>query len=416
MKKYLPVLFVFVVVIFAIRFFEPRFINKSFVNYSNLIVCSLAIAVSIPFFFIRRKGFIFPIQLITVSIVFSFFMAYISWEQTISESLFVTAPFMLWIFFFFLLKVRLPIKTIENIVVIYGMAYVILYFFQLFYGPKVLFGTPLSGGDTFSEDRGILRIIFPGGGIFVLSIFIALNKITTEAKTKWFWLLLVILGIVIPILQATRLFISGVLLIYLIHFIRNLNIFKKVLIIGSITGILFLIGNSDLKIVNGLKEETTNDAKEGRNYVRVKASEYFLNDFSPDEINRIFGNGVPYTNFTYYGKTIERLEMQNGFYLEDVGIIAFYAMFGIVAITGFIFIWYKSFALNVPKEYYYAKYYLWFLLFTCLTTFYVYHYHYLIATVFALYIYQHAYEEQVVSQVILKDLAESSIDLEEEVI
>lgn len=405
MKKNLQIAFIFVIVALSIRFFDCRVINKSFINYSNLLACVTVILVSVPFFIRKQnKGFILPVQLIVVAIAFSFFMANISWYQTFLDSLTITAPYLLWIFFFYLLYIKVPVKTIEKIILIYGILYVILYFFQLRYGPKVYFGQPLEGGEEYTEDRGILRIIFPAGGIFVLASFIALNKLTTGAKGRLFWLLFALLGIVIPFLQVTRLFIAGVLLIYLFHFIKKLNLVKKALIMGVFGVGLFIVGNSDLAIVQGLKEESKYDAHAGQDYVRVKAAKYFLTDFSPSEINKVFGNGAPFTNFTYYGKAMERLQQEDGFYLEDVGIIAMYVMFGIIPIIALIIIWYKSFIIKIPDEYSYVKYYLWYLLFTCLTTFYVYHPYYLISSVFALYIYQTVYEEQKVKVALAKML------------
>lgn len=405
MKKYLQIAFIFVIVALSIRFFDCRVINKSFINYSNLLACVLVICISAPFFLRKQKsGFILPVQLIVVAIAFSFFMANISWYQKFTDSLTITAPYLLWIFFFYLLYVKVPVKTIEKIVLVYGVLYVILYFFQLRFGPKVYFGQPLEGGTEYTEDRGILRIIFPAGGIFVLASFIALNKLTTGAKGRWFWLAFTLLGVVIPFLQVTRLFIAGVLLIYLYHFIKKMNLLKKALIMGVFATGLFIVGNSNLPMVQGLKEESKYDAHAGEDYVRVKAAKYFLNDFSPSDINKVFGNGAPFTNFTYYGKTMERLQQEDGFYLEDVGIIAMYVMFGIIPIIALIMIWYKSFVIKIPDEYSYVKYYLWYLLFTCLTTFYVYHPYYLISSVFALYIYQTVYEQQQIKQALARIL------------
>jgi hypothetical protein len=78
--------------------------------------------------------------------------------------------------------------------------------------------------------------------------------------------------------------------------------------------------------------------------------------------------------------------------LSDVGIIAVYAMFGIFSIIGFVIIWIKSFIIPLPAEYQYAKYYLWYILFTSFTWYSVYHYHYLISTVFALYLFHKGME------------------------
>lgn len=391
MKK-LQVLFVFLFVIFSIRFFEAAFIDKSFLNYGNFISVLLAAALSLPYFFIRRRGFILPVQLMFIAIVISIVMAYISWGQSFSDSVTETVPYMVWILFFFLLHIKIPVKTIEKIVLFYGVLYVILYFFQLANSPTVFFGKSLYG-DKFTLDRGIYRIIFPGAGIFVLATFLSLNKLTTQARGKWFWLIFVLLGIVIPTLQVTRMFMAGVLFIYLLHFIRKQNIVKKVVIMGSFVGIVFLAANINNQIVNGLKSASATNAKQGQDYVRFLSSSYFLTDFSPNVASQVLGNGMPYIPFSNYGYKMEGLN-NKGYFMEDDGVIGMYAAFGILSVIAYIMIWYKSVKLKLSGQYLYVKYYLWFLLITCLTTFDVYHPNFLISTVFALYIYQVVYERE----------------------
>ena len=88
-----------------------------------------------------------------------------------------------------------------------------------------------------------------------------------------------------------------------------------------------------------------------------------------------------------YGKYVESLYPKD-LYMEDVGIIGLFTMAGILTVIGYVIIWVKSFKMKLPTEYYYVKYYLWFLLITCLTSDNVYSNYFLITTVFALYIYQ----------------------------
>ncbi|WP_147294324.1 hypothetical protein [Pontibacter diazotrophicus] len=321
-------------------------------------------------------------------------MANISWEQNFKDSLIETTPYLLWMLFFYLLYIRIPIRILENIIIIYGILYIVLYFIQLSNSHNVLFGKPISGGDEFTEQRGMTRIIFPGGGIFILSIFIALNKLTTKVKNLWFWLLITCLGLLIPILQVTRQFIAGIMLIYLYHFTQSISLFKKTFLLLLFGGIVITASYVEHPILQGLIETQERDANLGENYIRVLAGNYFMTDFSPNTLSKIFGNGVPNWGISDYGIFVEILAHEQEYYLSDVGIIAVYAMFGIISILGYIIIWIKSFTIPLPKEYYYLKYYLWFLLFTSFTWFTVYHYHYMISTVFVLYIYQHLYEGQ----------------------
>lgn len=388
-KKY-SIVFIFFLVIISLNYFgfnaSAEF--KPYLSYLQFIYIAIAILISLPWFFVNKGGFIFPIQLISLSMIISFFMAYYSWGQGVVDSIRATLPFMLWFFFFYLLYIKISIKIIERIVIFYGVLYIIFYFFQLINYKIVYFGW----SEEFKVDRGIVRIIFPGVGMFFLSIFIALNKFTTKQNPRWFWFILLILGILIPILQVTRQLIASVLIIYLFHFIKKQNIIRKVIILSLSACLFIIVINSDITVIHGLKKEQKATSDLGIKNIRVLAGNYFINNFSPNVESKIFGNGVPFSDKSDYGKFNKNiLQNSNGFYLEDVGIISVYAMFGIFGVIGFIIIWSKSFIYPLPENYYYLKYYLWYLLFTCLTSNSVYHYDFLIATILALYCYQVVY-------------------------
>jgi len=391
MKNKISYIFLIILIPFSLKFFDATFINSSVLNYSFMLFIWIAIIFSVPYLFRTKSTFSLPIYLIFFSIIFSMVMAYYSWDQSFFDSFVETSQYMIWPLFFFLLYQDLSVKNLERVILFYGAAYAILFFFQYLNQGVVLFGKPLYG-DEWTEDRGVIRIIFPGAGIFILSLFISITKLTTTKDYRWFWILFSLFGIIIPIMQVTRQFIVGVLLIYLFHLIKSVSFNKKMIIIFFFilgTGIVI---NSDIPMVQGVIEAQERDSNLGKKYIRVLAGEYFLNDFSPNIISSILGNGAPYWGLSNYGKFHERLADDKGYYLSDVGIIAVYAMFGIFSIIGFVIIWIKSFIIPLPAEYQYAKYYLWYILFTSFTWYSVYHYHYLISTVFALYLFHKGME------------------------
>ncbi|MBW3468316.1 hypothetical protein [Arthrospiribacter ruber] len=320
-------------------------------------------------------------------------MAYLSWGQSIIHSLLETSQYLAWPFYFYLVGNNFKVKTVERIIIIYGLLYVVLFFFQYANQGMVLFGKPLYG-DEWSEDRGVIRIIFPGAGIFILAVFIALTKVTTTKTYVWFWVLILILGIVIPIMQVTRQFIAGMLLVYLYHFMAN----GKPIIKYALIFVVFLVGsilvNLEIDSIKGVLEAGKNDAKLGKNYIRVLAAKYFLEDYAPNDASKIFGSGAPYWGISSVGKFNERLADEKGYFLSDVGIIAVYAMFGVFAVLGFVIIWVKSFTIKLSESFSYAKYYLWYILFTSVTWYSVYYYHYIISTILALYLFQKGIEHE----------------------
>jgi hypothetical protein len=122
------------------------------------------------------------------------------------------------------------------------------------------------------------------------------------------------------------------------------------------------------------------------------AANYFLTEFSPTVVSRIIGNGVPYGSDTTYGQ-FERNLWQQGIFLADVGLVAFYALFGIAAVIAYVMLWFRSFRIKVPAAFYHLQYYMAFLLGTSLTSNYIYSYSFIVTTVLVLYCFTRIQEE-----------------------
>jgi hypothetical protein len=389
-KKYIRIIFISLVVIGSINIFDENITSENLRQYIQFIIIGFAILVSLPYWSKNNEGFALPVKIIFITMIVSIFMAYHSWHQGWIETVKATVPYMLWIFFFYLLHAKIPIETIEKIVVFYGILYLAFYYFQFVNYQTVYFGY----ADEYNDiSRGVLRIIFPGGGVFFLTVFIALNKLTTQKEHRWFWLLFVILGIVVPILQATRQYIMGVALIYLFHFTKNLKWYRIASISAAIVAALLFVDVSELPIVKELVDEQIYTSQKGMEYIRVLSGQYFLTDLSPNIESQILGNGASYGS-SQYGQFILALRSEKFFFLDDLGLIAVYAMFGIFAVIGIVMIWIKSISIPLPETHYYLKYYLWFLLILCLTSSTVYRYDFLITTVFTIYCYQVIYENK----------------------
>lgn len=394
MKKNLYLAYIIAFILISLKFFDATFISPSLSNYVFILSIWITVFLSVPFWFSNRKTtFDVPIYVVFLSILFSIFMAYFSWNQSFFHSIMETTQYLMWPFYFFLIGHNFKVKTIEKIVIGFGLLYAALYFFQYLNQGAVLFGRPLYG-DEWTEDRGVIRIIFPGAGIFILAVFISLSKLTTTKTYRWLWIIILILGLVIPVMQVTRQFIAGISLVYIYHLIINVKSVYKVAVLAFFIIAGVVVVKMEIDSVKGIMEAGERDAELGKDYIRVLAAEYFLKDYAPNDLSKIFGSGAPYWGISEVGRFNERLADERGYYLSDVGIIAVYAMFGIFAVMGFVIIWIKSFTIRIPKSFAYAKYYIWYILFTSVTWYSVYHYHYIIATIMALYLYQKGIDDQ----------------------
>jgi hypothetical protein len=382
--------FLFVLIIMSINFFlYKKFIDNGLMEYSNLFVF-LTLIISLPYVIVKNKGFVLPIWLISFSIFFSTFMAHYSWGQSYIDCIKATNPYLLWVYFFYLLKHKISISFIEKVVVVYGILYMFLYFYQFVNSSTPMFGW----NEEFDDSRGIIRIVFPGGGLFFFTLFLALNKLTTSKENRLFWLVLVLVGLCIVVMQSTTQFVVAVFVIFTYHVLKSSKKLTKILSLSGIIAVFLTLSFTDNFLKKSMSEGNKEHTQDGLDYIRVLSGTYFLTEFSPDITSRVFGNGVPWGDASPYGKFYT--ELREGIYFDftDVGIIGVYAMFGIFAVYGFVLIWIKSFVLPLPLNYYYLKYYLWFLLITCLTSHSLFNYNFLITNVIVIYCYQTLYLSQ----------------------
>ncbi|HEY6900132.1 MAG TPA: hypothetical protein VI233_05795, partial [Puia sp.] len=173
-----------------------------------------------------------------------------------------------------------------------------------------------------------------------------------------------------------------------LHLVRNLVLYKKLLILAAAAGAVILFFTSDNEIARGLLESEQETVSAGENYSRFLSGSYFLNEFSPNLLSRVFGNGAPYksaTDASPYGNAIYGLKESNGYYLSDVGLVGFYVMFGVFAIAAYLLLFVKGLRVEVPDRYRYLKYYIWYILLTSLTSDGVYGTSFLLTNIFAFY-------------------------------
>lgn len=386
MSNYIKGSIIFAVILISLKFFDVRFLGDLIGIKIPFLFVLVQVFISLRYFFICEGSFVLPVQLLTFSMLFSVVSAYLVWDQSIIDSLVRTIPLTIVPVFFLLHNFKFPINILEKVILIFGYIYLVLNIFQLLNPEIGYFGYALlddSGG--YRESRGVTRIIFPGAGIFWLACFISLSKLISNRGNKYLMLPLAIYGLMVPVLQATRQLIAFIVILYFLHFGFQLSLLKKISISILILVLGLYISNLNLPVFEGLAQETNDLRGEGTKYIRFITGTYYLSEFSDTIYTKIFGNGFPNTK-SVYGIVTSRLE-NKGMYIEDVGIIGLYSQVGIIAIIAWILIWYKSFTVNLPKEYYYCKYYLWLILFTSLTSGSIYNVSYAISTALVLFIF-----------------------------
>jgi len=365
----------------TISFFEVKSFEIYF-EYQKYILILFAFILSVFKFKIIKKGFVFPVALIVISIISSIFLAKYSWDQSFFHSIKSTADHLIWLVFFYLIHVNLSVVIIEKTLISIGYIYILLFFYQFFFLDVPLFGYH----EFFDYSRGLKRNIFPGNGIFFFFLFYILNLSLSDKRFSL--RLLLILLFLILLLQATKQYFFATGVILLLHLFR-LRLYKKYLAYFSLASFFFFALSFDNIISDNIA--MFNQSDEITNNIRFLAIGFFLEMFSPNTISSFFGNGVPwfdsdYGSF-YYSTCVEKLH----FYLDDVGIFAFFTMFGLIGVLGILIIFKKAYFFNLPSRYYYLKYYFLFLFLTSLSSYTIFHTDYLVVNVLLIYIFHKIY-------------------------
>jgi hypothetical protein len=384
-RNVISIVLIFIIINVSTRVFGLKVLETGVFPYIRVITLFIFIVLSLRFAFSFKGSFVFPVQLIGVSILTSIIMAYHSWGQSFVDSLKATTPYLIWFIFFLLLFIKPNIKSIEKTIVFLGIVYIILYFYQFFNHDVVYFGW----GEEIVEDRGVNRFILPGTGVLFLVTFLSINKLTTSHRNRFFWAVLSFIGLIIPFFQATRQFIFGVLVVFLYHFTLKAKRKIRILVLTLFPLVFYFLISNYGSIVAGLSESVVKLSDEGNDYIRILAAQYYIHDFSPNFESYVLGNGVPYGTKSEYGKFVSNtLQDEYYYYLADVGLIGLNAMFGVLSLIGYILIWVNSFKLKLPPKFQYLKYYLWFLLLTSLTSSALFDSDFSIFTIIVVYLYQ----------------------------
>jgi hypothetical protein len=197
------------------------------------------------------------------------------------------------------------------------------------------------------------------------ALFYYLNKFSIKFKLKYLFALMPFL--LMMLIQVTRMYILAFVVITFYHIMAKLKIQYRIFSIIFILLCYSFFFNNENKIIKSISDETIEDTKEKKDYIRFQTADYYLFKFSKNNISYLSGNGAYYPS-SVYGKKILSLENNERYYLDDLGLIKGYFLFGLLFVLGYILIFIKSFTINVPKNKLYLKYYIWMIFILSFTT------------------------------------------------
>jgi hypothetical protein len=336
----------------SVLFFYPSFIDLSLLYYLNYALSLLIfLTVIVTYRGSDNNVFFTPIFLLLIAIFISGISATYSWGQDILSSVKALTVGLSYIFFFLLLNWKMHTKDLEKVILINGVIYILVFSVTFLLYPIPIFG----GNQQYSDDRGFQRIMLIGFGFLFLFSFYSLSKYLKKRQLLWFIIFLI--TVIFIIMLLTRQLIISSFIFLTAYILRKSSFSKRIIAILLIACFVYIV--TQMSFYKLLVEQTKAQTENVEDDIRVLSALFYLNDFSPDNFTRIFGNGEPSGGSSYY-RHYSFIEKGLGLYQSDVGYIGLYSKFGILAILAYLIVIFRTIKVSVPEEYLYCKYFLYF--------------------------------------------------------
>jgi len=281
-----------------------------------------------------------------VGLTISIFSAYVFHHQSIIESLAGYTSFAFIILYYYLHKKRYKIKTLEKCILACGIIFQIIYWFEIKTN-ATLFG--FFWGDP---STGVVRVMFNGRHIFILSYYLILSRFRLNIKS----ILLLLFSLSTILLMETRQLIIPALLITAYHF-RSYILKSFITVIAIAATVTFVIAQNDT-LITALIGKSQKEISENRiGADRWETAYYYLFAYNKNLFTRIFGDGLA-TPGSAYGNQMLNLGKETSFSPSDVGPLGYAAFLGIVWAISVILMVYKSLRIKTPYRFIYARYYM----------------------------------------------------------
>jgi len=379
--------FLFLFTLLSVSFFGPVFLEEQRYTVYVYAFLNILLLPNVFFFYLKKNsGYLFmgAMKLINLSVFISLFCSYYFWEQSLSDGLLaILYPVAGYNLYFYLVKKNVSVATIERIILIMGLASVVAFLISFMIFPRQIFINPYDNEDL---TRGFQRIQLSGFGFIYLFFFMSLNKIFISKQGNIKWIIFAIAAYTCILMSLTRTYIAFTTIIALVYLFRNSKMYVKGLIIGTLIIAIFVIPN--LSFVQKMVETTKGDVAESKDYIRIRAAQYFLDNFQPSVFTRILGNGFSYGDKSDYGKFMTKLNLSEFYYIEDLGLIGLYVYLGVLAVLAYIIIFYKGLTQKLSSEMNYLRMFIAYLLFIGLNSYATYNTSFLLCIVFVLYLYE----------------------------
>lgn len=268
--------------------------------------------------------------------------------------------------YFYLNAKQVDNNTLIRTLVVLFLIYLIIYAYSYAIFPDYCFGMVSNieeGLLNDFENRGVFRTGIPYEDLItIFFLYVVSNKLENRHRLMLFFFLLFL-----TVIRGTRFIIAGTFLLGFLLYLKQakgniLRSFLGLLIVILIIYMYFQIAGVPSFLENYI-ELSQKDQESGEENIRVLMTMHYLFNFDASWTEILFGHGLAVkSSFA----DIKQNLTQYGFYADDVGYVEFYLYFGILGIAGLFYLLYSVVKTKVPRQFLFAKYYIYYIFVTML--------------------------------------------------
>jgi hypothetical protein len=311
----------------------------------------ISLIIVLIFFFIHliygrveqfKKGFTIPILILFLGLLISSVAGAYFHDQNTLTSLLTQNEFYLFMFYFLLHQLKPDPAKLLKMFMVLAYVYCFIYFVQYMIFPKIILST------SVFMDRGTIRIFMPGAAFLFTAYFLCLMRFYIYKKIKY--LLYIIPMLIIVLLLGTRQILASIALLTMLSILLSRAIKSKAVMVFVIVLCMIPFYFLFQGIFLQMFEVTQKESSSMEDNIRYRAAYYFLVEFNNNKTWMLTGNGMPNVK-SDYGRFIETLSANLGYYQGDIGIIGDFVKFGIFFVIGNLLIYFKLIVSKTAEQY-----------------------------------------------------------------
>lgn len=360
-------IFIIIYILFFTSCFGFKYFPSKGISAIYIVIIVYGIITGFRYKFVFRKQLLLFLIFIICNIISCYFIR----EQSIIGTLAVETNIMAILLTFLLVKYKMNIHRIEIALSFLSVFFCIVYAIQNFMYPISIY-TEINTDLIKVTEETSARLRFTGQGIGSLGYFMFINKYFETRNKKNILLALICFSFLILMAFRTMIVAAliGTLYLYSKYYTISLkNILKITLSLTSIFIISYVILPQFHDKIFFLFDRFTEISELDRSYIRFITLDYYYNNFFINPLEYIFGAGFP--NFKESGKYAFQIQenINSGIFWDDWGLLGLSWILGPIPVILLVIISIKAIKLKVDRKYkYFAAWYIFLLLISCLNT------------------------------------------------